>query len=291
MMRALSWLGLLLGAALLGGLLWSVRASLPGLLAVGLAPLAAATGYRAVTLALYARSWQVLLPADGRPRFLALLRLRWIGEAINALLPAAQVGGDLVRARLLARAGVPGAVAARAMVADLVTGAISQGLFTLLGLAALATAPGTAWRPPPAAVAVGLALLAAAGVALALLLRGGRRPGWAAALAWHLAGWLSQVGETWLVLALAGVPASWRSALVLESLSATARALAFVVPGGIGVQEGALVALGRMPGVGVPTEAALLLGLVKRLREAAVGAPGLVAWTLLARPAAPGGAR
>ena len=32
-----------------------------------------------------------------------MLALRWIGKSINTTLPAAQIGGDVVRARLLQR--------------------------------------------------------------------------------------------------------------------------------------------------------------------------------------------
>ena len=42
-----------------------------------------------------------LVPRQDRPPFAAFVRLRWIGEAINTTLPVAQIGGDLVRARLL----------------------------------------------------------------------------------------------------------------------------------------------------------------------------------------------
>ena len=104
-----------------------------------------------------------------------------------------------------------------------------------------------------------------------------RRPGvLLAASVWHLAGWLAQVGETWLVLRLLGHPVSWAAALAIESLAAGARGAAFVVPGGIGVQEGALVAVSAAFGVAVPT--ALALGIIKRGRELLVGAPAMVAW-------------
>src|SRR4029077_15772323 len=102
-----------------------------------------------------------------------------------------------------------------------------------------------------------------------------------AASVWHLAGWLAQVGETWLVVSLLGHPVSWAGALAIESLAAGARGAAFVVPGGIGVQEGALVAVSAAFGVPVPT--ALALGIIKRGRELLVGAPALVAWGVAER--------
>ena len=52
-------------------------------------------------------------------------------------MPAAQIGGDFARARLLTAGGVPAADATAAMVADVSIGAITQVVFTLLGAAAL----------------------------------------------------------------------------------------------------------------------------------------------------------
>jgi glycosyltransferase involved in cell wall biosynthesis len=91
------------------------------------------------------------------------------------------------------------------------------------------------------------------------------------------------VVETWLVLRLLGRPIGWVAALAIESLAASARGAAFVVPGGIGVQEGALVAVGAAFGVAAP--AALALGVVKRGRELVVGAPAIAAWVIAERHA------
>ena len=54
------------------------------------------------------------------------------------------------------------------------------------------------------------------------------------------------------------------------------RSAAFVVPGGIGVQEAgyALVA----PLFGLPAESALALALAKRARDLAIGIPTLLLW-------------
>ncbi|MBC7799920.1 MAG: flippase-like domain-containing protein, partial [Gemmatimonadaceae bacterium] len=47
--------------------------------------------------------------------------LRWIREAVNNLLPVAQVGGQVVGARLLRRRGVPMADAVAGSVGDMTT--------------------------------------------------------------------------------------------------------------------------------------------------------------------------
>jgi putative membrane protein len=315
-MRTFAFVGLGFGIGLLVGFGWVFRGpTLLGALALGLWPVVAATAYRVPALAIYAWSWGLMVPPAERPRFRTLLRLRWIGEAVNSLLPTAQIGGDLVRAQLLAAQKVDGGAAAAAMIADIAVGTLTQGLFGIAGLLAFAEDLGGG---PVRSIALGsLLLLGAAVVLLGLLhvgagrvlarvpfagrlgtraktLAGGiaatdagmkaltRRPdALVASAGWHLAGWFSHVGETWLVLALCGARVSWTAALAIESLSATARAAAFFVPGGIGVQEGMVLYLCRR--LGVPLEQALALGLVKRFREIAVGLPGLVAWALAER--------
>ena len=74
-------------------------------------------------------------------------------------------------------------------------------------------------------------------------------------------------------------------AVVIESLSQALRGAAFFVPGGLGVQEGALLFLCAL--YGVPAEAAVTLSLVKRLCDVVIGAPGLALWWRLERLPAP----
>jgi putative membrane protein len=273
--------------------------------------------YRAVTLSLNARSWQLLLPSAARPRFATILRLRWIGESINNVLPVAQVGGDLARASLVSSHGVPRADATAAMAADFVTGLLTQILFAAAGAFLLArVVPPDLGRPRTwAEVLAVLAMVTLAVVAASVIfhvaaaraaarhittsklhagwgrLAGGierldragrallaRRRAVVSAFVWHLAGWLSQVGETWLLLGLIGAPASLDVAFTLESLTAAARGAAFFVPSGVGVQEVAILSLARL--VGVEMEHALALGLAKRARELVTGVPGVLAWVL-----------
>src|SRR5688572_9845777 len=81
---------------------------------------------------------QILLSAPG---WAALFFLRWIRDAVNALLPVAQVGGEFVRGQLLIRRGV-GTVPATASVAvDLATELAAQFIFAALGLALLLQIP------------------------------------------------------------------------------------------------------------------------------------------------------
>src|SRR5262249_39845737 len=67
---------------------------------------------RSVTVAVAGAGWWLLFPAKVRPQPGPCLFLRFIREAINVLLPVAQVGGDVIGARLLTTYAVPGALAA-----------------------------------------------------------------------------------------------------------------------------------------------------------------------------------
>ena len=95
--------------------------------------------------------------------------------------------------------------------------------------------------------------------------------------AWRLAGWFVGAGEVWLIPWSLGQPISFADAIILELLSHGARAAAFIVPGGLGVQDGTLMVLTTQLGLG--PEMGLVIALVKRCREVALGVPAArVAW-------------
>jgi uncharacterized membrane protein YbhN (UPF0104 family) len=102
-----------------------------------------------------------------------------------------------------------------------------------------------------------------------------RRPFWAAML-WRLVGWFAGAGEFWLALHFLGSPVGLVEAIMLESLVQAVRTAAFMVPGGIGLQEAALVALAAP--IGLSPDIAIALSLIKRVRELLLGSAGLLAW-------------
>src|SRR5690606_18938266 len=79
-------------------------------------------------------AWRALLNADTRPALYKLLWMRWIGESVNSLLPAAQIGGDLVRGRLAARQGVPLTQAAASIIVDLTISVLTLVIFSCIGV-------------------------------------------------------------------------------------------------------------------------------------------------------------
>ncbi len=269
--------------------------------------------YRFVTIATDAVGWRVLFTGPARPAFGPLWRVRWIGESINSLLPVAQVGGDVARARLAAQLGVPGPEAGATVVVDFTLGLVTQILYTLIGVALMAQASGAraetrGWLLGSlvAGLAVAafylaqrFALFQKIGGVLHVLLRGRvwdslagdahemdrdiaaiywHRRSVIACGAWRMATWLLHTGETWLALYYLGAPVSLAHALILESLGTAVRSAAFAIPGGLGVQEGGFVLLGSQ--LGLSPQVSLALALVKRVRELLVGGPGLVAWTV-----------
>lgn len=241
-------------------------------------------------------------------------RARWIGEAVNGLLPVAQMGGPMVMARLLARFGAGHAEAGAAVVVATTQQMLSQAAFALLGMLALA-----AHASDPKllyALLIGIGLFGANAIwfyrlqkrglfaRLARLLNrfssgrdwldfsGGaealdaavqgayaRRGVGINSFLLNLAGWVVGTGEVWLALHFLGHPVSLLDALMLESLGQAIRGIAFAIPGALGVQEGGYVLLGALVGLSPPT--ALALSLIKRARELLLGLPALLYWQLI----------
>lgn len=311
-MKWSSVLGILVGLAIIGGLAADNDAA-----AIGRAVASAGWGILAV-IALHlpqmvfsSQSWRRLLAArPSRPTSLDFVGLRLIREGVNALLPVAQIGGEFVGARLLALKGTPLSAASASVAVDLTLEMLSQILFTLLGLGLLMTGPMDArvgqWLGVglPVALAV-LALFVVAQryglfrlVEQALLWLA-RHQQWqgltdiaglhreivalyrsprclAVATANHFISWLLGGAEVLAGLWALGVPVGWREAVIIESLGQAFRSLGFAVPGALGVQEGGFVLVCGL--FQIPPQEAIALSLLKRVRELALGFPGLIAW-------------
>ncbi|MBL9027123.1 MAG: flippase-like domain-containing protein [Myxococcales bacterium] len=95
--------------------------------------------------------------------------------------------------------------------------------------------------------------------------------------------WMAEVLETWLVLRLLGVPFSFTEALLVELGGTMVRSLAFVVPGGLGVQDASYIGLLAALGVPGATEVGATFVLLKRTKELFYVAVGLFLLTLVKR--------
>jgi len=261
-----------------------------------------------------ALAWQALLPTPPVLGLIVFMRLRWIREGVNSLLPMALMGGEVVAVRLLRHAGVPLAAGAASVTVDLTMEFLSQIIFTLIGLALLipglnepAIVPWTLGAVALGTAAV-VALVAAQRFGLFQLIERGlinlaeRGPAWSAlgeiaglhraivalyaapaklgrAFACHLISWLLGGFEVMLALHLVGVSVDFHEGLIIESLGQAFRAVGFAVPGALGVQEGGfIIACGLF---GISPQAAIELSLLKRIREVALGIPALIAWHVI----------
>ena len=260
--------------------------------------------YHAVPLMCDVLGWRLLFarqPALGR-----LLRIRWIGEAANGLLPVPHLG-EVLRVKLSWDEGSDLTDSAASVMADVTLGLLTQVLFIATGLVlfSLRQGAGTLYRSlavtavlmffavgfyaaqrsrlfSRAAQALGRGtgsawhLFNAAGIRRvedALRRVYGQISTIIAALLWRLASWFAGAGEIWLVSHCLGGPLDFGDAVALESLRQGARAAAFIIPGGLGVQDGTLMILTAQLGFGA--ELGLVISLVKRLRELALGLPAL----------------
>jgi putative membrane protein len=274
--------------------------------------IAAIALFHFVPLTLDAIAWRRLLRHEWRLSLLAGIRIRWLGESVNGLLPAAQIVSELVRVRLAMLSGIPGSVAGAVVTVDLTLSVFSQVIFTLSGLMvlyALGIGGSVLLVVGPLAFAVLFVLFLAfqkagmfgritkligrstGGTAWLKVVAGAdaldaeikalyRRPGAVfSSLIWKLASWTLGTGEIWLGLYFLGHPVTILEAFVLESLTQAVRSAAFVIPGGLGVQEGSFVIVGTTLGIG--PETALAMSLLKRVRELAIGIPALIIWKMI----------
>jgi putative membrane protein len=304
-------IGLVAGLALFVALLLHVGAgdvaealvqggwALPAVVAVHLLP-----------LAIDAEAWRLLFEARLRPGFARACRLRWISEAVNNLLPVAQLGGEFARARLAAQGELGLARTGAAATADVTIGAITQIPFALVGLVGLAAVAADDRSALLWALLGGLVLFLALILAFLRVQRAGlgrivmalihrvapgaaglgdpwaldreihaiymRRRALVAAAAWRLVGWVVGAAEIWVALALLGAPITWQEAIVVEAILQLARSVAFVIPAALGVQEGSLILMAAA--FGLPGEMGLALSLIRRGRDLVLGVPGLMVW-------------
>jgi putative membrane protein len=260
--------------------------------------------------------WRSLLDPARRPRLVALYIMRWTGESVNNVLPLGTVGGDILRASLAARAGLGAAEAGAGVVVDVTLGFTGDVILAVIGFSVIVyegihAAPVERVAPIIAAmIALFTALIVAQkkGLLGIVLQRVARLPGvgrWAAflggigALDQSIQQLYAHVGtllrclafrftsailggiELYIGLILLGRRVRMVDAVIIHCLTTVIRGAAFFLPAGLGVQEWSIVALtGAM---GVSPEVGAALALMRRVRDAIFGAPGLLAFFLVRR--------
>lgn len=259
--------------------------------------------------------WRTLIRPAERPSLLTMLKIVWIRESVNGLLPVARVGGEIVSFRLLNRLGVRPASALGSLVVDIQLTLISQLLFAFLACAyvldqsnsgAAHTISTLLWSISAAVpVLVLFALVQHArpfermarvmnqvtSGKLVELVGKSVRIDQAVKLIWrrkatvlrYLFIWqtIQFIGfslEIWLALRVLGAEPTFAQACVIEALIQIVSSIAFLVPASLGVQEGGFVLIGAIFGFDAPT--CLALAGARRIRDLLFYVPGLIAWQL-----------
>lgn len=269
---------------------------------------------------LQACAWSIIQASHFHPvPLMRLFRVKIIGDALNTLLPSANIGGDAARAFLIRsdaplKEGIPG------VLADKTVEAFAASLFLAFGfLLGLTVVDLPGWMD--AVAAAGLALTAAGiGLFIVLQLKGalwaidkvgrvlprvrrlaaGREhhirdldenictiythldARTAAATALHFAARCLGAVEVYLVMAVLGAPLSVVQSLFLSAGVTIINTAFFIVPGQFGVQESAHMLVLQL--LGATAALGLSLGVIRRVRKLATSAVGLVLYATGSRP-------
>jgi putative membrane protein len=260
-------------------------------------------------IALMGIAWRSLVRGARLRSFLAA---RLVREAGSEVLPLSPIGGCVIGARVLMLGAIPGSVAAASTIVDLTLEFFAKLAYTALGLVLLLSLrpgspialPLTAGLAAASLAAVGFVAAQRRGFIVFDRFAGTLGRGWADRTArgaaelrqalhrcyqhstglwvgfWlHLFCWVAGSVETWLALRLLGSGLPFKTVLVIDSLLYAVRTFAVLVPNAVGVQEGAYVLIGA--GFGLTPQIALVVSLIKRARDLAIGLPALGLWQIV----------
>ena len=148
--RPLAQRGLLiaLGAVVFAGVGWTLLSTWADIRHVGEGVLQAlwtlpiAILLHLVQLFLSGIAWRTLFIAP-RQSLAVYFRLRLIREGIDSLFPVAQIGGEVIAARMLAKRGMEAAQAGASVIVDVSLEVLAQAAFLLIGVGLLAMLAGS----------------------------------------------------------------------------------------------------------------------------------------------------
>lgn len=310
----LKYLALILTIIGLAAAIWLIGATgwqnvITGVSSIGGLGFFALMGWTGINLIILGAGWLAVAPGIPRNQLGTFAWARTTREAATDILPFSQFGGLVVGARTAIAGGIREPLVYASLIADQTTELAAQLVFTMFGVVmlALVLTDQTAAAGVLPLVLGGLALMAgimalfafaqrpvlkmAQGLAGRLLPQSvatmaaltteldmiyAQRGRVIAAFLLHLLAWVFSAAGAWVALRFMGSDLLLVDALTIEALIFTLRTVAFAIPGGIGVQEGAYLLIG--PLFGLSPSAALALSLVKRARDIAVGVPGVLLW-------------
>ncbi len=234
----------------------------------------------------------------------------WVRAAMGELFITPPLGSEVAGMRILTNGGIRMVDAAACTVVDLTLDLGSQVVFAVTGLILLSISmPDFPWLLHGLLASL-LAIAAIAG--FALVQKGGlfhwledRMSRWSSG--WlgvmrvsmqgmheritaiyhrprHLLGsfllqyaaWMIGVVPTWIGLSFLGHPLAWHQVIAMDAMVFALRSVAFMMPAGIGVQEGAYILLGQL--FGLDAASALALSLVRRAADSLATFPALLLW-------------
>ncbi len=304
--------GLLLavGLAIMAGLIWQIG---PEEILVNLRPLGWTIVFAflpyLLVFVLDSLGWRYTFDRSISPALAGLIPIHIIGKAVNLITPLVPIGGEPLKAHLLSTRGVPFTEGLASVVISRTVATIAQGLFVTAVTAFTFFSLGIAvplLKALLGVVGVGVVLVGAfllmqtrglfAGllgllgrlrIKLSFLEDGARdldrrisryylhQPGrLSLALTFHFLSWLAEGLEVYVLLTLLALPRSPVLAIALAAFSSAIRAGSFVVPASLGIQEAGIVFL--FFSFGLPPGAAMAFSILRRLREVAWSAFGLI---------------
>jgi putative membrane protein len=258
-----------------------------------------------------AQAWRLCFPRGQEPALRRALLGIWLGRSVNSMLPVATIGGEIVKARVVALGGGNANAAVASVMVDKTIQAFAVVLWGLLGVVMLvysatdnklAMLVTTGFLILTASVAVFI-YFQKAGIFGFVTRVGGmliKTDSWEGlsqnarvvdenikriygdwrrvmiATLIKTSGYVLETGELWLACYLLGLPLHLGEVLLLKSLTSTISDVAFVIPNAYGIQEGAYIMVGTL--LGIKPELALAISLAIRVRLLIVDAPGLLAW-------------
>lgn len=305
-MRTFQKVVFIIGAVMLGALLWKMDPATVGRLVLQVGwGMALILTQEAVAHLLNALGWRFAFAADRAVSFplMELIKLRIAGDAINYLTPSATIAGEVARTTMLNESHGVEVRAASVLVAKC-TQTLGQILFAVTGLAFAIGGALPATRRYATVIyglASGLVLFLAT---LALYeLWAGRHPrpsgdtvptrtglrafgGWLRYFFRHhpgrfaLSTFLFLLGYAWgtfeayWICRFLGVRVSVGTAMTIEVLSTTIDSVLFMVPAKMGTQEGGKTAI--FAALGLSPSSGFAFGVVRHLRELVWAGLGLL---------------
>lgn len=254
--------------------------------------------------------WRILLRSHKRGSYWLCLWGRAVREATGEFLPFSQLGGFVIGARVISMAGVAKVDATASTLGDLTTEFLAQLVFVGFGLVVLSHQAPHSDLLMPISIGLAVAVLLGGGFITAqvgagtklfnaLAMRIAGSTGYGAVenaqrlqaalngiyaqhnrLAWasfcHLICWFGTGTASYVGFHAFGVPLSWIDAMCIEALLHAAMALAFFIPGRVGVQEAAYALIGSL--FGIPPDISISLSFLRRARDFVIAVPVLIVW-------------